>query len=82
MRVCLFFVMLCIARSLILDADQEYHFHHLEAKFGTPYENRSEQPISKLMHSLFWTNRSFGAPRRLYGSNSQSDRTDRTCYSR
>ena len=41
MRVCLFVVMLCIARSLILDADQEYHFHHLEAKFGTPYENRS-----------------------------------------
>ena len=82
MRVCLFVVMLCIARSLILDADQEYHFHHLEAQFGTPYENRSGRPMPRIMHSLFWTNRSFGTPGRLYGSNCQSDRTDRTCYSR
>ncbi|KAK8818492.1 hypothetical protein WA577_003795, partial [Blastocystis sp. JDR] len=52
MRVCLFVVMLCIARSLILDADQEYHFHHLEAKFGTPYENRTYSGLIGLSEPL------------------------------
>lgn len=42
MRICLFLVVVCITESLILNADKEYQFQHIEAAFGTQYENQSE----------------------------------------